>query len=592
MGENNGGKSNAIDAIRLLISPLSGRRQIYATENDPNFDSSSRTFRIEAEFAGLSLGQQGRLITASPDATLNKAVFGISFDATEGSGGMTDWAGQEGQQAEAGAKDMIRHVYLPPLRDAKKDLASGNPTRILALLRHFLGESSEEEFVAQFARKGGETPLTDADHTVDLGLSELTDGVRPQRSALRFAARETLYDIARDLRFHLADENVEPEDLTYSGHGYSNLLYLATIIVELENARDVDLTIFLVEEPEAHLHPQLQAAVLSFLQNRARNSRTSSESLGPAGEIQVIVTTHSPHLSAWVPSKNIVIFKSQHRVPNDQSQGQTISRNSASDQANPADGVQATPPVRAVTGCIPLSKLDLSPEERRKVDRYVDVTKAAFLFGGRVLLVEGISEALLLPLFAEDFVLKDQPNRLRVFKSAVFVPIDGIDFAPYVKLLLQPFEGIRIAEKLVIVTDGDQLNKGNLDTNEEVPAGQPENPGLVRKQNLESIARKFGAAANIEVCTNRKSLEIELIDAGNESLLKEVYLSLHPRSRTKWESAVRAHCCGSTHKLYTLFKNVRKGDFAQALAERIRERGKEIFVVPKYLSRAIIGISE
>ena len=30
VGENNGGKSNAIDAIRLITTPLGGRREIYA----------------------------------------------------------------------------------------------------------------------------------------------------------------------------------------------------------------------------------------------------------------------------------------------------------------------------------------------------------------------------------------------------------------------------------------------------------------------------------------------------------------------------------------------------------------------------------
>jgi hypothetical protein len=31
---------------------------------------------------------------------------------------------------EAGCHEMVRHVYLPPLRDAKRSLASGNPTRM------------------------------------------------------------------------------------------------------------------------------------------------------------------------------------------------------------------------------------------------------------------------------------------------------------------------------------------------------------------------------------------------------------------------------------------------------------------------------
>jgi putative ATP-dependent endonuclease of OLD family len=86
---------------------------------------------------------------------------------------------------------------------------------------------------------------------------------------------------------------------------------MATIAVELEKVNDADLTLFLVEEPEAHLHPQLQAAVLSFLDEQAEKSRKSREGhQGPAGELQVIVATHSPNLSAWVESKKLVFFRS------------------------------------------------------------------------------------------------------------------------------------------------------------------------------------------------------------------------------------------------------------------------------------------
>ena len=68
-------------------------------------------------------------------------------------------------------------------------------------------------------------------------MTALTAGVRRQTASLAFADNEKLIDIARDLRFKLADYGIEPEDLRYSGHGYANLLYMATIAVELEEGQ-------------------------------------------------------------------------------------------------------------------------------------------------------------------------------------------------------------------------------------------------------------------------------------------------------------------------------------------------------------------
>src|ERR1019366_5873483 len=70
VGENNGGKSNAIDAIRLITSPLSGRREIYCETTDIRFDGSSRRFDLEAKFVDLSVSQQGRFVSAAADSSL------------------------------------------------------------------------------------------------------------------------------------------------------------------------------------------------------------------------------------------------------------------------------------------------------------------------------------------------------------------------------------------------------------------------------------------------------------------------------------------------------------------------------------------
>jgi putative ATP-dependent endonuclease of OLD family len=588
VGENNGGKSNAIDAIRLLTTPLGGRRDLYCETTDIRFGSTERKFALTASFAKLNPAQKGRMISAATDAAITGCVFGVKYDETTGRFPIRPqlWAGAQQGNPEPGCHEWIRHVYLPPLRDAKRALASGNPTRIYALLNHFLEGSPPEELAKSLRRGADAEILGKVGGAVEVGLSALTAGVRRQAASLGFANDEKLIDIARDLRFKLADHGIEPEDLRYSGHGYANLLYMATIAVELDKVNDADLTLFLVEEPEAHLHPQLQAAVLSFLDEQAEKSRKAREGhQGPAGELQIIVATHSPNLSAWVESRKLIFFRSFLPAPANPAAAVAAAE---AEEPQPLAGVpvEIMPEIepnpvlpvgrpRRVTRCIPLAALVLSDVERRKVDRYLDVTKSALLFGGRVLLAEGIAEALLLPVIAKKLVLTDDIEKLRLFRSAVFVPIDGVDFEPYTKLLLSPHEEVRIADLLVILTDGD---------GGEVAAGA-EFPGAGRKRKLEAVAAGLGAADLLDVVINDYSLETELVRAGNADLLKQVYLVLHPRSGDKWDAAVAQADAAQAVAIQKLFETTRKGDFAQLLAEEINA-GKA-FTVPPYLRRAI-----
>lgn len=626
VGENNGGKSNAIDAIRLLTAPLSGRRELYCETTDIRFGSSSSRFDLQGILSELSPAQQGRLLSAAADPSLETAMFGLIYDESIGDFPFRPavWAGHLKGVPEPGALQMVRHVYLPALRDAKRALASGNPTRIYALLRHFLGDADPDEVAKSLGRATSGQILSSVDVAVKSGLEALTAGVRRQSASLGFATNEKLIDIARDLRFKLADHGITPEDLRYSGHGYAGLLYMATIAVELEKVSNADLTLFLVEEPEAHLHPQLQAAVLSFLEEQAANSKNMRPSYdGPAGELQVVVATHSPNLSAWVEGKKLVVFRSlvePERLPEahpdaepvhapelfeadavpgskntaEAGQSPVIAETSAEAQSEgtsetsveaddaPQGQTAAEPPrvlqARRTTRCVALHALDLDPIAWRKIDRYLDVTKSALLFGGRVLLIEGIAEALLLPVIARTHVLKDKKNLQRLFRSAVFVPIDGVDFEPYIRLLLTAFANVRIADRVVVITDGDG---GGLQEGQELP-------GKERKDKLEAIALELEAVDALDVFINTYSLEAELVRAGNGALLKSVYLELHPRSGANWDLAVATTDKSDDEQalaIQSFFKSTRKGDFAQILAEKIS--GGEEFKTPGYIADAI-----
>lgn len=51
---------------------------------------------------------------------------------------------------------------------------------------------------------------------------------------------------------------VHPLEIVENGQGYNNLLYMAVLLSALAQSTDAELRILLVEELEAHLHPQLQ----------------------------------------------------------------------------------------------------------------------------------------------------------------------------------------------------------------------------------------------------------------------------------------------------------------------------------------------
>ncbi len=59
---------------------------------------------------------------------------------------------------------------------------------------------------------------------------------------------------------------LEPLEMAEGGLGFNNLLYMAVLLAALaDQPTDGSLRVLLVEEPEAHLHPQLQDLLMRFL---------------------------------------------------------------------------------------------------------------------------------------------------------------------------------------------------------------------------------------------------------------------------------------------------------------------------------------
>lgn len=141
------------------------------------------------------------------------------------------------------------------------------------------------------------------------------------------------------------------------GLGSNNLLFMACELLLLGSEEDA-VPLLLIEEPEAHLHPQRQLRLMQFLLQKANELRKDGQ------KIQIIVTTHSPNLASAIDLDNLVLLREGKAFP-------------------------------LVSGRTQLDQSDYG-----FLKRFLDVTKANMFFARGLLIVEGDAENILLPTLA------------------------------------------------------------------------------------------------------------------------------------------------------------------------------------------------
>jgi putative ATP-dependent endonuclease of the OLD family len=189
-------------------------------------------------------------------------------------------------------------------------------------------------------------------------------------------------------------------------------------------------------------------------------------------------------------------------------------------------------------------------------------------------LVEGLAELILLPTIAR-LLLKQQGRSATLFGGATVVAVGGVDFEPYVRLLLTKHDGTAICDQLVVVTDTDP---NPIDG--EVAVNRP--------AALNALAEKLDADSALQVFASSYTFEADLASIKeNLPVLKKQYLKQHKLSEAKWlEIENSADPAKSFHQKLSADKSfISKGEFAQDLAASI-STGEE-FKCPQYIEQAI-----
>ncbi|SDJ09752.1 AAA family ATPase [Chryseobacterium jejuense] len=179
--------------------------------------------------------------------------------------------------------------------------------------------------------------------------------------------------IKNNIKYYYKHDDINlPE--SYNGLGYSNLIFmvleLTSFIERFKNASEEKKSEFLtilIEEPEAHMHPQMQQVFIKQITNKINNAKSNGIN------IQLIITTHSSHIIA---EAGIDLKKGFDRI-------RYFNKINGNLEVNDFNNFKH-------------KKSDT--ETFRFLKQYLNLHKCDIFFADKVIMVEGITEKMLLPI--------------------------------------------------------------------------------------------------------------------------------------------------------------------------------------------------
>lgn len=404
IGENDSGKTTIIDAIRILLGTQS-HEYYYMDEKD--FNNPNEEMEIECTFS-FKDGSNSKVAKFLEWITFNdekkpELIVRLKAIKKELKIKRTITAGEIDLDTRFDLLDELRVTYLKPLRDANNELIAGRSSRLSQILKShelFYKKENEHPFI-EFAKEFNEDiNKYFSDDEGKLILSNINKHLGEFLGKEKKEDYETNINITEDK----LDTILNSLNLSLSknklGLGTLNQLYMSLELLLFEIDKNT-LNLCLIEELEAHLHPQAQLRTIKHLQNNFEKNS------------QIILTTHSVNLASSLKLENLILCKNKNVYP------------------------------------LGKDYTQLEEENYIFLEMFLDATKANLFFAKGVIFVEGSAENLLVPAIAE--IIERPLDKYGVS----IVNVSSTAFNSYSKIFLRKNEDEIIDIPIAIITDLD-----------------------------------------------------------------------------------------------------------------------------------------